>query len=156
MEDYLKAIYQICAGKGEVRSKEIMKKLHVTGPSVTMALRMLSQKKMVHYTPYRKITLTPAGKTAALDVIRRHEALRTFFIEALYLPPEVAEEGASKIEHFVPAIMVERMICFLDFLKVMPETGNSLADDFANYLDKQGKGVFIAVKNDLNLKANTP
>ncbi len=156
MEDYLKAIYQSCAGKDEDRSKEIVKKLHVTGPSVTMDLRVLSQRDLIYHTPCQKITLTPSGKTAALDVIRRHEALRAFFTEALYLPPEVAEEGASKSEHFVPAIMVERMVCFLDFLKVMPATGNRLASGFADYLDKQGKGVFSAVKNDLDLEANTP
>ncbi len=47
MEDYLEAILQIIEEKGEARSKEIMERLGVTGPSVTEAFQQLAERKLI-------------------------------------------------------------------------------------------------------------
>ncbi len=44
LEDYLEAIYLVSRDQGKARSKEIMKRLGVSGPSVTEALQLLKDK----------------------------------------------------------------------------------------------------------------
>jgi DtxR family Mn-dependent transcriptional regulator len=98
-------------------------RLNVSNSSVTGALRMLADRGLVNYAPYDLITLTPAGETAALDVIRRQEALRDFFVKVLSVDVETAEIGACKMEHEIPPAIVERFIQFLEFVEVCPRAG---------------------------------
>lgn len=117
LEDYLEAIYLICRERGEARSKDIMEHLGVTGPSVTEALQLLEQKKLVNYAPYESITLTPAGEVLARDVFHRHETLRDFFIEVLGIEPGIADEGACAMEHAASPTIIARMIKYTAYLK---------------------------------------
>ncbi|MBL0715300.1 MAG: metal-dependent transcriptional regulator [Desulfosarcina sp.] len=138
-KDYLEAIYHICSQKGEARSKDIKEKLKVTGPSVTEALQLLAEKGLINYAPYQTITLTQAGRMAALTMMKRHAVLCNFFIEVLHVAPDIAAEGACKIEHVVPAVGIERMIRYVDFLKAPSAQERSLAACFADYLNGHEK-----------------
>lgn len=137
LKDYLEAIYHICSQKGEARSKEIIEKLKVTGPSVTEALQLLSEKGLINYAPYQTITLTQAGRMAALTMVKRYEVLSNFFIKILHVAPDIAEEGACKIEHVVPSVVIERMIRYINFLNAPSAQGRNLATCFADYLKSQ-------------------
>ena len=117
LEDYLEAIYLISREQGEARSREIIKHLGVTGPSVTEALQLLSGKGLVNYAPYEAITLTKKGEIIARDVLHRHETLRDFFIEVLGIDFKTADDGACKMEHMVSAGIIERMIKYTCYLK---------------------------------------
>ena len=112
LEDYIEAIYHIIEDKLVARSKEIAASLQVSRASVTEALRALSKKGLINYSPYEAITLTEEGKKAAEDVIFRHEALKRVFIEVLSIEPAIAEEGACRIEHAAPPEIISRMIDF--------------------------------------------
>ncbi len=116
-EDYLESIYVFCKKNGVARSKEIMERLNVSGPSVTEALQSLSKKGLVNYTPYEAITLTEAGEKIARDVLHRHETLKEFFAEVLGVEPKLAEEGACKMEHVAPPEVIERMVLYTTYLK---------------------------------------
>ena len=83
MEDYLEAIFHISAEKQAARAKDIALRLKVNKSSVTGALRTLSEKGYVNYTPYDIITLTAEGQVLAKDVVRRHETLKDFFVKIL-------------------------------------------------------------------------
>lgn len=133
LEDYIEAIYHIITKKQVARSKDIATCLNVSRASVTEALRTLSKKRLINYAPYEPITLTPLGKTTAEDVIFRHDALKRFFIEVLAIDPEIAEVGACKVEHAAPPEVIQRMIAFIDFLRVCPRGGEELLKGFAGY-----------------------
>jgi DtxR family Mn-dependent transcriptional regulator len=123
LEDYLKAIFNVVAEKQAARAKDISARLGVSNSSVTGALRTLADRGLINYAPYDLITLTRMGQTAARDVIRRHDALRDFFVKVLAVDGETAEVGACKMEHEIPPAIVERFIQFVDFVEVCPRAG---------------------------------
>jgi len=130
LEDYIEAIYNIIAEKQTARSKDIAARLDVSGASVTEALRSLARKGLINYAPYEAITLTNNGRKAALDVIRRHNALKQFFVEVLGIDEETAEQGACRVEHAAPQAIIDRIIHFINFLESRPEESRRLVENF--------------------------
>jgi DtxR family Mn-dependent transcriptional regulator len=135
LEDYLEAIFQIIAEKEAVRPKDIAKRLDVSNASVTGALRALAGKELIRYSPYDVITLTPDGKTAAKDVIRRHEVLRDFFCKVLSVEESEADKAACQMEHSIPKVILERFIQFAEFVDVCPRGGAKWIAGFGYYCD---------------------
>ena len=133
LEDYIEAIYNIITEKDVARGKDICKRLKVSGASVTEALRTLSKKGLINYAPYEVITMTEQGRIIAEDVIRRHNALKKFFIEVLAVDEATAEIGACRFEHTAPAEIIERMVNFSRFLEVCPRGGDELIRGFADF-----------------------
>lgn len=136
LEDYIEAIYHIIAEKQVARGKDITARLNVSGASVTEALRSLAKKGLINYAPYEVITLTDAGRTTAEDVVRRHNALKKFFIEVLAIDDDTAEQGACKIEHTAPPEIIARMVRFIKFIEVCPRGGKELIQGFSDFCKK--------------------
>ncbi|MBU0730864.1 MAG: metal-dependent transcriptional regulator [Proteobacteria bacterium] len=128
LEDYLEVIFHIAAEKQFARAKEIASRLKVSRSSVTEAFRALAKKGLINYAPYEVITLTPKGKNVAKDVVRRHLALKDFFIKILAVDEEIAESGACRIEHAAPLEIIDRLIHYVNFIETsnQKETGNFL------------------------------
>ena len=120
MEDYLEAIANLGEGSQVVRVKLISEMLGVKMPSVTSALKKLSEQKLVEHERYGHIKLTPEGDKVARDVIRRHEALTHFFVQALSIDRQTAEEDACKIEHVISPLSLERVTKFIEFIEACP------------------------------------
>lgn len=131
LEDYLEAIFHIVARKQAARAKDIAERVGVNRSSVTGALHALSDKGLVNYAPYDVITLTEAGRTAAADVVRRHEALGNFLERVLGVDPDQAEQAACKMEHAVSRDIIDRMAAFVDFVAVCPRAGADWIEAFA-------------------------
>ena len=99
LEDYIEAIYHIVAEKQAAKPGDLAGKMKVANSSVTGALKMLAEKALINYAPYDIITLTPAGKAYAEDVVRRHEVLRDFFVNVLSVDYKASDEAACSMEH---------------------------------------------------------
>lgn len=112
LEDYLEAIFHIISEKQAAKPNDIAKRLKVSNASVTGALRALASKKLIRYAPYEVITLTPKGRVAAKNVVRRHEALKDFFVEILCVKESQADEAACKMEHAMPSVILEKLVQF--------------------------------------------
>lgn len=138
LEDYLEAIYEITLRKGTVRARDITRRLGVTYPSVTGALKLLAGKRFINYTPYDLITLTEKGKTVAEDIAGRHEILREFFANILGLPYDEADEAACQIEHYTPKRLVERFTKFIEFVQTCPRAGSKWTRRFASGCGGEG------------------
>jgi DtxR family Mn-dependent transcriptional regulator len=123
LENYLEAIFHITEEKQAVRPKHIAGRLQVSNSSVTGALRSLAEKNLINYAPYDVISLTPAGKAAARDVVRRHEVLRDFFVKVLAVDEADADRAACQMEHSIPRVILERFIQFAEFVEVCPRGG---------------------------------
>lgn len=135
LEDYLEAIFHIIAEKQAVKPKDIAKRLKVSNSSVTGALRSLAEKKLINYAPYDVISLTPTGKTAAKDVIRRHEVLCDFFVKVLAVEECDADKAACQMEHSIPKMILERFIQFAEFIEVCPRGGSKWIAGFGYHCD---------------------
>ena len=122
MEDYLEAIFHIIREKNVARSKDICQALNVSAPSVTKALKVLAERKLVNYAPRELITLTDAGRKAAQDVIYRHEALCDFLITVLHIDETEADETACKMEHNVSLDVIKRIILYSEFVQLCPRS----------------------------------
>jgi DtxR family Mn-dependent transcriptional regulator len=121
MEDYLEAILQIVSEKEAVRAKDIARRLGVTRPSVTGALRTLARAGLIRHEPYDAITLTDGGRKAAEDVVRRHEALKDFFVLVLGVREDEAARTACAMEHAVSDEVSGRLTAFVDYARHDPE-----------------------------------
>jgi len=136
LEDYLEVIFHLEKSNRVARAKDIADQMNVQRASVTGALKALAAKGLINYSPYSYITLTPAGRSIAQDVIRRHDILKEFFIIALQLSPEDADANACRIEHAINPIAVDRLVSLVEFMKMCPRTGVDWFDAFARYCRK--------------------
>jgi DtxR family Mn-dependent transcriptional regulator len=123
LEDYLEAIYRLTPGRTAARGRDIAERLRVRRSSVTLALRALSARGLVNYSPYDRVTLTVRGRTAARDISRRHEALRRFFVKVLEVEEQEADRAACKMEHDLSPALRRRLTEFARFMTRCPLGG---------------------------------
>ena len=117
LEDYLEAIYIISQDNHVARVTDISKRLHVSRPSVTGALKTLSSMGMINYNPYSAVTLTPKGRTVGKELRNRHEAIHDFFTTILHIDTDKANEAACTIEHAVDTDILTHLVSLVDFFK---------------------------------------
>lgn len=138
LEDYIETIYLLGSGGEEVRPKDIIARLGVTGPSVTEALRLLSEKKLVHYIPYGAVTLTEQGHCIAQEVYHRHKTLKRFFVEILGIDETVAEKGACEMEHVASPNLVYRLVLYTSFVqKNLCENPQGVVERFKQFVEQR-------------------
>ena len=144
LEDYLEAIFNLSEGPEAARSKEIAKVLGVSKASVTGALRVLKRKGLANYKPYDTVTLTEKGRTTAAEIARKHEILKSFFINVLGVKAEVGQKAACKAEHALGPEISARLLSFINFITSGNGTGGDVADEFKKFYKrslKEGKKV---------------
>lgn len=122
VENYLKAIFQIChadphrsAGTGEIAQS-----LQVSPGTVTSMLKTLGESGLATYMPYEGVKLTPAGRTLAVRVVRRHRLIELFLVRTLGLAWDEVHAEAENMEHAVSDFLVDRIDDFLGNPKVDP------------------------------------
>jgi len=123
LEDYLETIYHLVQEGRVARVKDIAARMSVQMPSVTGALRALGAKDLVNHDPYSYVTLTPRGEAVAREMVRRHEVLTDFLSEFLGLDRETAERNACHMEHAIEAVVLDRLIGFVEFARQCPRAG---------------------------------
>lgn len=129
-EDYLEAIVELIREKGSARVRDIADRLSVARPTVTSALKNLKKHELVDYTPYESVTLTKRGETVAEKISFRHEALSDFLVDVLFLDRKSAEENACRLEHSISDLAMQRLQCFVKFMKQSDVSSKELAKAF--------------------------
>ena len=114
LEDYLEAIAELSETEGHAHTKEIADKLGVKMPSVTEALRQLTETEYIIYRAHQPVQLTAAGKAVANEIVLRHKVLKRFFTEILGLSPAKAADTACHLEHVVDEDTISRFVIFSD------------------------------------------
>jgi DtxR family Mn-dependent transcriptional regulator len=135
MEDYLEALVVLGGEKKVVRVTQLSKALGVKKPSVTSALKKLSQQGLVEHERYGWAMLTTEGEEIAQDVFRRHEALRHFLADILNVDPEIASADACKMEHFLSPVSLEKLAKFVEFVLTRPEGKPEWLKGFSYYFE---------------------
>jgi DtxR family Mn-dependent transcriptional regulator len=135
LEDYLEAIFNLTRKSAIARSKDIARELGVTRPSVTGALRQLARKCLINYQPYGLVSLTKAGQTKAMMVVRKHEIIRSFFADVLGVDRATAQQAACKVEHSLGLPIVDRLMRLTKLTK-SPNQGKFI-NEFKRYCRRE-------------------
>jgi DtxR family Mn-dependent transcriptional regulator len=113
----LKAIYEIRQETGArlVGTAALADKLGVSRASVTGMLKKLavSPERLIVYTRYRGVRLTPKGEKAALEVVRHHRLLEAYLTTALGYSWDEVHSEADHLEHVISEAFEERIAAFL-------------------------------------------
>lgn len=80
LEDYLAVIQEILQKQPAARVSTIARKMGVSLPSVTNAMKRLAELGYVEYEKYGYITLTEKGKRRARSLRGSQNRLRNFFL----------------------------------------------------------------------------
>ena len=135
LEDYLEAIFNI-AGKSRIaRSKDIAEFLAVSKSSVTGALRVLKKKGLANYKPYDYVTLTEAGQAAAAEIVKKHNILKSFFVNVLGVEPDDAQKAACKAEHALGPKIIAKLLCYISFVTESSKNGYDLVSQFQEFCE---------------------
>jgi DtxR family transcriptional regulator, Mn-dependent transcriptional regulator len=133
VEDYLKAIYNLCAEAEAASTSAIAERLGIAAGSVTGMVKRLADQGFVEHVPYYGARLTQAGERAAVAMIRRHRILEMFLVQVLGYTWDRVHEEAEKLEHAVSDELIDRMAQVL---------GSPVADPHGAPIPASGK-VFV-------------
>jgi Mn-dependent DtxR family transcriptional regulator len=97
-EDYLETILMIKEEKGYVKSIDIAEHLHFSKPSVSIAMKKLSENGYITIGKNGHIELTEEGYNVAAKTYDRHKILTKVFV-LLGIDKETAAKDACKVEH---------------------------------------------------------
>lgn len=136
MEDYLEAISILEEEKKYVRVKDIARYMKVKMPSVTGALKSLSDKNLVNHERYEYVELTEQGAEIAQEIRRRHNAIMRFLTEILKIDPKSAERDACGIEHTMSTTTMDRLLKMIECLEECPNNTNGCMKRFDMYVQK--------------------
>jgi len=137
LEDYLEAIFNLAAGAEGARSKDVAETLGVAKSSVTGALQLLCERGLADHEPYGCITLTRQGRAAAQEVVRKHDVLRSFFIDVLGVEKEAAQRAACQAEHTLGQEIIGRLVNFIDYVAASGKSGRDVAGEFRQFCRKK-------------------
>jgi len=106
--DYVKAMWGI-AGSDVATTKDVADRLSVAPASVTNMFTRLREMGLVEYERYHGASLTEAGCTEALRLVRRHRLIETFLMEHLGYSWDDVHDEAERLEHAVSDEFTERL-----------------------------------------------
>lgn len=138
-ENYLKTIFHLAETEGEAIGTNLLAaELKTTAASVTEMLKRLSAKRMVAYRPYRGVSLTSAGKRAALQTIRRHRLWELFLVKTLRFRWDEVHALAEQLEHVQSDVLTDRLEVFLEHPAFDPH-GDPIPDSKGRMPNRQEK-----------------
>lgn len=97
--DYLKVLYDLSSMGDAIHSVDIARKMDLSRPSVSRAMKELQQEGYVSKVKYGTIHLTEKGKRAAYAIKKRNKLLLRFFTQVLNVDEKIAMRDACRIEH---------------------------------------------------------
>jgi len=117
IEDYLETIYLLSEEEGSIRITDIAVRMDVRKSSIVSAVKKLEQCGFVQHEPYGSILLTSEGKLRGSEVYQKHIVLKSFFIDILGLPEEIAEKDACNFEHYISDQTVSAIVKLAEKLR---------------------------------------
>lgn len=109
VDRYLETIYCI-AGEGEpIRPSRIAHWLEVSAPTVSIGLRRLRAGGWVRTELDHQVILTPAGRSVAESVVRRHRVVERWLTDVLGMDWAAAHAEANRLAPATSADVLERL-----------------------------------------------
>jgi len=111
-EDYVEAVQELIANKGECRVQELARHFNVSHVTVSRTVGRLQKDGLLETAPYKPIVLTAKGKKLAERVRKRHEVVLQFLLQ-LGVDEKTAQIDSEGIEHHVSEKTLAAMKKFL-------------------------------------------
>ncbi|MGD8725789.1 MAG: iron dependent repressor, metal binding and dimerization domain protein, partial [Desulfobacterales bacterium] len=67
--------------------------------------------------------------------VRRHAALKEFFIKILLIDNDEAEEASCRVEHAVSKNIIDRLVRFVEFMEICPRGGKEWLKGFRRHCE---------------------
>ncbi len=112
-EDYLETILILRRKNGTVRSRDVVKYLEVTRPSVSRAIQLLKEGGFLEMKEDKSLVLTEIGEQTAKRVYEKHCVL-TEALVSIGVDPETAENDACLMEHIISRETFDKIKQFVD------------------------------------------
>jgi DtxR family Mn-dependent transcriptional regulator len=113
-ENYLKFIYQLALTESPVSSSNLAEALKTTPASVTDMVKKLYEKKLIHYSPYHGVSLTPEGERQALEIWRRNRLWEVFLQQKLNYSWDEVLAPAEQLEHIHSDALYKKLADYLN------------------------------------------
>jgi len=130
-ENYLKALFSLSNGNGEVNVIDLSRELAIKMPTVTSMMKKLAGKSLVHYESYKPLRLTEKGKLEAALIVRKHRLTEMYLVEKMGFGWEEVHEVAEQIEHINSQAFFDKLDHLLGHPKVDPH-GSPIPDKQGN------------------------
>jgi DtxR family Mn-dependent transcriptional regulator len=109
-QDYLKVIWNAQEWSPDrVSTKMLAEKIGVSASTASESIRKLADQGLVDHEKYGAVTLTEAGRRAALTMVRRHRLLETFLVRELGYSWDEVHDEAEVLEHAVSDRLIARI-----------------------------------------------
>ncbi len=120
-QDYLKVIWTAQEWSLEkVSTKMLAERIGVSASTASESIRKLADQGLVDHEKYGAVTLTDAGRRAALAMVRRHRLMETFLVRILGYSWDEVHDEAEVLEHAVSDRMLDRIDAKLGYPKRDP------------------------------------
>lgn len=119
-EEYLEAIYKVEQTDNTVRASRLAEHMGVSPASVAEMLKRLAERGLIERGEDASVSLTPAGKKAALEMVRKHRLSERFLTDVLGLPWDKVHDEACKLEHVFSDEVEEGLDRLLENPKTCP------------------------------------
>lgn len=109
-QDYLKVIWTSQEwAEVKVTTKLLADKMGVSPSTASEAIRKLADQGLVSHERYGAVTLTEAGRSAAILMVRRHRLIETFLVRELGYGWDEVHDEAEVLEHAVSDRLMARL-----------------------------------------------
>lgn len=115
VEDTLKIIYKLQQEEKTVSTTELARKMKTSAAYATKMIKHLAENKLIDYTRYRGVRLSPAGERIALEILRHHRLLELYLHQALGYGWDEVDAEAEKLEHHISEEFEDRIDRMLDY-----------------------------------------
>ena len=126
-ENYLKAMFHLSPGSGEVSVNELSRLLEIKMSTVNSMMKKLAQKKLVHYESYKPLRLTEKGRKEAALIVRKHRLTEMFLVQKMGFSWEQVHAIAEQVEHVQSPEFFEKMDELLNYPRTDPH-GSPIPD----------------------------
>ena len=108
-QDYVKALFQLRREQQSVPTSQLAGRLSVSAAAATEMLGKLAAFGLVSYDRYRGATLTKAGESVALEMVRHHRLIEMYLAKALGYRWDEVHDEAERLEHHISEQMEQRI-----------------------------------------------
>ncbi len=114
-ETYIERMYELKKKKGYIRAIDLANYMNVKPSTVTEMLQKLANEGYVIYEKYRNVDLTDKGLKLAMELEKKHNAIRKLFLH-MGVSYETANRDACVIEHLISEETAKKIIEYVNSL----------------------------------------